>query len=786
MTKLDESLVKKFLRGGFGRSKKSKKAPPSRRSTGSSAPSSPPPPRSNHHSYGKTADERAKKAAAKKARPAEGERIRKAREAKKAERRAAMGPGKKKKNQGKKMCGFRPCGPNESQNMANPLRRTGHVLIMQEADDLQRQHDIDSMVLSEDSKQEAPVTGFNRHMKLMSPATRELVLQSRQTEIEAFAMDRGLNPAMVAAVAEVSMRMGRVPDLFQYGFSGDDALAVKHFISGDVLNNYTEDADDSAEVLSEGAAQTTWKQLRQMKINGFPLPLYLGAKNPTADKDQLTVTLRGKWKGRVIIKLNKGTDLYDLTFGRVRKYEWKVDCKVLGVEVGNLAHVLQRYVEYGEARGKKGKVITAGTAKTYGDFLSEKSETIRRAPMNFPNWKKASKFMKGLREPAFPKKNKNGSYTVVFGKEAEKLHAAKRKAAKKGKSSLDVAMDMALTRPGYAKSGKGKSDLDIAWDTAFGEAEEISESWDNVVKVITSLGGPIKVNAKRQTITVKDSANDMDEFGALVIKHLRDKGWTIYSVTSKGIRASSGAGGKGDQIEMKWRKDGMIVKPLKLEESLDEAVASTVSMTYASGKYTYVGPSLVVVVKTDRSSAAPNQVRVKKLTGSKVVYASDGSEDANFFAYVLAGLSDEDAKKLVRKVKGGSGEDWLVAAHKLGATPSRSTVWNSPLYKVFERTFYKKAKKEANEERLYTEAANLFDEAMGDSLDEVSPPGMSGTVKAMKDRHSDEISNPYALAWSMYKKGDKPRIEPEENPQGMKKYISPGKYEKYQAKKDKR
>lgn len=38
------------------------------------------------------------------------------------------------------------------------------------------------------------------------------------------------------------------------------------------------------------------------------------------------------------------------------------------------------------------------------------------------------------------------------------------------------------------------------------------------------------------------------------------------------------------------------------------------------------------------------------------------------------------------------------------------------------------------------------------AIDEVSPPGFKGTVKAMKRKHP-EIDNPYALAWHMYKKG---------------------------------
>ena len=37
---------------------------------------------------------------------------------------------------------------------------------------------------------------------------------------------------------------------------------------------------------------------------------------------------------------------------------------------------------------------------------------------------------------------------------------------------------------------------------------------------------------------------------------------------------------------------------------------------------------------------------------------------------------------------------------------------------------------------------DLLEKALkGEPLDEVSPPGFKGTVKAMKKRHSDEIEN---------------------------------------------
>jgi hypothetical protein len=100
---------------------------------------------------------------------------------------------------------------------------------------------------------EAAIIGFNRHQKLMSPATRELVLKSRQTEIQAFSEDRGLDAHVVGMVCEVAMRTGRVPDLRQYGFAGDEAIAVKHFVAGEILNLAVEDIEQmERDALSEG------------------------------------------------------------------------------------------------------------------------------------------------------------------------------------------------------------------------------------------------------------------------------------------------------------------------------------------------------------------------------------------------------------------------------------------------------------------------------------------------------------------------------------------------------
>lgn len=63
-------------------------------------------------------------------------------------------------------------------------------------------------------------------------------------------------------------------------------------------------------------------------------------------------------------------------------------------------------------------------------------------------------------------------------------------------------------------------------------------------------------------------------------------------------------------------------------------------------------------------------------------------------------------------------------------------------------------------------------------VDEVSPPGFSGTVKAMK-KHGD-IANPYALAWAMYKKGAKPHKPVEKGKPG---YVTPRTHASRQARK---
>jgi hypothetical protein len=87
-----------------------------------------------------------------------------------------------------------------------------------------------------------------------------------------------------------------------------------------------------------------------------------------------------------------------------------------------------------------------------------------------------------------------------------------------------------------------------------------------------------------------------------------------------------------------------------------------------------------------------------------------------------------------------------------------------------------------NEQKLFRQLLDLLNES---SLDEVSPPGWGKTVEKMK-KHK-EIDNPFALAWSMKKKGYEPHYkevseETVEEKWGTATTVSPEEKGKYKGK----
>lgn len=71
-----------------------------------------------------------------------------------------------------------------------------------------------------------------------------------------------------------------------------------------------------------------------------------GAKDFVAMNDGLKFKTGGmvRWKGYVYVKYDEGQDLYNVIFGRIRKYEWKVDKEVNGVFVEDLVRVIDGQV----------------------------------------------------------------------------------------------------------------------------------------------------------------------------------------------------------------------------------------------------------------------------------------------------------------------------------------------------------------------------------------------------------------------------------------------------------
>lgn len=69
-----------------------------------------------------------------------------------------------------------------------------------------------------------------------------------------------------------------------------------------------------------------------------------GSKNLVFFKKGLQFTVSGpKFKGKIIIELN-GRDLYDISFGKVVKLEWKVSKKLTDVHVEDLVKTIDGVV----------------------------------------------------------------------------------------------------------------------------------------------------------------------------------------------------------------------------------------------------------------------------------------------------------------------------------------------------------------------------------------------------------------------------------------------------------
>lgn len=86
--------------------------------------------------------------------------------------------------------------------------------------------------------------------------------------------------------------------------------------------------------------------LAQIKALDFWALGAWGAKELVAMNDGLKFKTSGmvQWKGYVYVKYNRGTDLYDIDFFRIRSSQIKIDKAVQGVFVEDLVETINSQV----------------------------------------------------------------------------------------------------------------------------------------------------------------------------------------------------------------------------------------------------------------------------------------------------------------------------------------------------------------------------------------------------------------------------------------------------------
>jgi hypothetical protein len=78
--------------------------------------------------------------------------------------------------------------------------------------------------------------GNNRYVRYWPDDVRAKVLEARRWEVDAWAKDRTIDPALVQEVAGNALRLGRIPELGGLGLSYDDSEALAHFVKNTFLN----------------------------------------------------------------------------------------------------------------------------------------------------------------------------------------------------------------------------------------------------------------------------------------------------------------------------------------------------------------------------------------------------------------------------------------------------------------------------------------------------------------------------------------------------------------------
>jgi len=122
-------------------------------------------------------------------------------------------------------------------------------------------------------------------------------------------------------------------------------------------------------------------------------------------------------------------------------------------------------------------------------------------------------------------------------------------------------------------------------------------------------------------------------------------------------------------------------------------------------------------------------------------------------------------KKWIQKAVNPEHKGYCTPMTKSTCTPKRKA-----LAKRFKSGEFKKKKKK-------NENVEIFKQLVQECLNEKTAPGWEGTVKAMKQRHGDEIDNPWALTHWMNNKGYKSHIKEDTRINKLKEIVKQAIYE---------
>lgn len=570
--------------------------------------------------------------------------------------------------------------------------------------------------------------GYNRYQKLMPDDTRDKIMQARAQEIEAFAADRGYDLRIVMAIAEVSMRMGRVPDLRQYGVYGEEALAIRHFIAGDILNLAIEDEQPSASILSE--AKKLGKIPKKWQTKTGKKEIELGIRLAQQGLISSTDPKEIRWAQKLYAFAHDAKGSGVPWWEKAEKAE-----KVLKTWLKKHGHSVPKMVNSAWVTEAVYNISATPAASKAGTDVHKMAQQIATA---------IAPFLKGRYQTV--------QAQDVFG-QAQSIHIR----------SGNITPAMA----GH----------NVAWHNDDYKFQAIVSGFNKDGSAgpkisVEQLSGSYKTKKMRKK-TVKPGKE------SLMVNHIKK-----YVA---GLMKDAPAP-RAEDVSVSVLR-GKEPKPaLDEAEELTEAAAGKatikgkVTFTYSGG-----GQPTIVMMLDGIHLAAPRgwaldpaldtwKNLVAKHKSLKTV-AQGKSKTVNTTVEFYKSSGDYKIRVYVGGV--------LLLDYYIDPA---SGLWKK-LVKKYPRLLVVTENEEVQAARALPGFTNLLGSKKLDVLHEVAAPGFSGTVKAMKGEggtkkkaHKGEpsspdepkdIDNPWALSWHMWGKGNKSHYDPEK---GKSRYKSPEKY----------